>query len=177
MRKDLFSLPSLCYLLKWAAGFAVLQWIKIENIFQLISMLPKKKKAKKEAKGEGEIIEIYSQHASFFYLFVVLNCLAVWKMGSLLHCPIHHGNKVFFCEFFHFFFFYIMVNRENLLAELLHFVYIIYYRYISRIVHKIGPSMLVHVYVYEVTTTKIKNNRTSYTVSYNRWTWLFLFKQ
>jgi hypothetical protein len=53
-----------------------------------------------------------------------------------------------------------MVITENLLAELLHFVYTIYYRYIYRIVHKIGPSMLVHVYVYEVTTFSINNTST-----------------
>ena len=43
-------------------------------------MPPKKNKSKKEAKVEGEKIEIYSQYASFSLIIctiVVLNCLAV----------------------------------------------------------------------------------------------------
>jgi hypothetical protein len=65
-----------------------------------------------------------------------------------------------------------MVNTVNVLAELLYFVYTTYYRYIYRIVHKIGPSMLVHVYVYEVTTSTI-----IYTTVLYRCTWFFLYKQ
>jgi len=114
-------------------------------------MPPKKKKAKKEAKVEGEKIEIYSQDASFSLFICSFELFGSLKNGiPTTYCPIHHGNIVFFCEFVHFFF--TMVNTVNVLAELLYFVYSTYYRYIYRIVHKIGPSMLVHVYVYEVTT-------------------------
>ena len=60
-------------------------------------MPPKKNKSKKEAKVEGEKIEIYSQYASFSLFICSFELFGSLKNGiPTIYCQIHHGNIVFF---------------------------------------------------------------------------------